>query len=112
MANTVSMYHDLSIYRLGPYCKLKAGLHYATGLQATRRLRKVNAERCCLQRGCMQCLLLANTMQHGCRDEDGSSPPRGTTLTLQREHSPSGELFGNQGRGLLLKDRGRHHFLH
>jgi len=69
MANTVSMYHDLSIYRLGPYCKLKAGLHYATGLQATRRLRKVNAERCCLQRGCMQCLLLANTMQHGCRDE-------------------------------------------
>ena len=49
--------------------RLKAGLHYATWLQATRRLRKVKTELCCLQRGCMQHLLHVYTMQHGCSDE-------------------------------------------
>ena len=33
---------------------VKAGLHYATRLHATRRLRKVKGQRCCLQRGCLQ----------------------------------------------------------
>ena len=48
---------------------VKAGLHYATRLQATRRLRKVKTERCCLQCGCMQHLLHVYNRQHGCSDE-------------------------------------------
>ena len=54
--------------------KLKACLHYATRLHATRRLRKVKGQRCCLQRGCLQYLLHVYTTQHGCCDEPLTGP--------------------------------------
>ena len=47
---------------------VKAGLHYGTRCKQ-RRLRKVKAERSCLQRGCMQQFLYVYTMQHGCSDD-------------------------------------------
>ena len=54
--------------------RFKACLHYATRLHATRRLRKVKGQRCCLQRGCLQYLLHVYTTQHGCCDEPLTGP--------------------------------------
>ena len=66
---TIVPWNGISMqYVIGVYISLKAGLHYATPLQATKRLRKVKAERCCLQRCCLQHLLHVYTMQHGCSD--------------------------------------------
>ena len=85
----------------------KAGLHYATRLQATRRLRKVKAERCCLQRGCMQNLWHVYTMQHGCSDD--------TLICLQAtvwRHSYIARVAKHRGwdLGIIFLDLSKNHF--